>query len=187
MIRAGDAALLGLLLLLFAISAWLSHSLEEPHSEAAPEFLPDHVMENIVLRQYQAEGHLASQLHAAHMRYYATAHNTELEQPTLVWYENDIPLWHVDAERGEISPDGETLYFLGAVHLRRHSADGSLHAEVFSRDIRFNTTTSSAETQATALIRTPNGNEIRGTGLFMENATRRLELHAEVHSIYYPK
>jgi LPS export ABC transporter protein LptC len=184
MMRVNDVALLTGLLILFGISVWLSNSLNQEESSAPLSLMPDHVMENLTTRHYRADGKLSSRLEADEMRYYSGEHNTEVVRPRLLWHEDNIPIWLLQAERGEISADGNVLYFLGEAYFRRQNADGTLQAEIFSRDVRLHNAEGTAETDAHTLIRTPSGSELRGTGMFMENSTRRLELRAEVESVY---
>ncbi|MCP4697637.1 MAG: LPS export ABC transporter periplasmic protein LptC [Gammaproteobacteria bacterium] len=164
-------------------SAWLLHVLDEAE-DGSPEdarYQPDHTMENFIATTMDENGLIKRRLQAQKMVHYPVA-DTELTKPYVVFYSEGQAGWHVSAEQGRVSPDGNTVHLLGHTDVWRDSP-GQGRIEISARDVLVKLDEQYAETQAPAQLRTPNG-EARSTGMKLFMQTRKMELLSQVKGLY---
>jgi lipopolysaccharide export system protein LptC len=116
---------LAVLLLLAALSFWLSHSVQMPATGApSTRSDPAGIMENFDALRTDAEGHPRYRLSATRLRHYSNSKLTELESPHFV--ELDAAAGDVTAVAREatVSPDGNEVDLRGAVNVVRAAHAG---------------------------------------------------------------
>jgi len=175
---------LALIALAFA-TTWLLQSLEKPAESStfmdAPQ-LPDYMLEKFKTTRMDEQGQMKSQLAATSLVHYRDK-DTEIMAPYLTFYKQGQLLWVIQAEQGQISPDGNEVRLLGQTILWRKDISETKQAEITSRDVRVHLDTSYAETQASTSIRGYNS-ETRSVGMQVFLSTHQVELLSQVRGRY---
>ena len=113
------------LLVAAGASGWILYDLDfddAPTERAAPD-APEAYMENFATVEMDGTGRPRRRIEASHMAYYADR-SVELTDPRYVLFGNEGEPWHVQSERGRVSPDGTVLWLLGRVDIWRNDACG---------------------------------------------------------------
>lgn len=175
------------LIILTFVTTWLLQSLEKDPTTTtfidAPQ-LPDYMLEKFKTTRMDEQGQMKSQLAAASMVHYRDK-NTEIIAPYLTFYKQGQLLWVIQAEQGQISPDGNEVRLLGQTILWRKDISEAKQAEITSRDVRVRLDTNYAETQASTSIRGYNS-ETRSVGMHVFLSSHQVELLSQVRGRYVP-
>ena len=112
---------------------------------------------------------------------------TEFEQPVLDWYQPDGQTreWRLQAERGWVAADQQTLRLDGEVTMVRTADSGQSPVTILTRDVQVRPAEHYVETAAPARAVTPGG-ELRAIGVRAWLDQERLELLSEVRGSYEP-
>lgn len=168
-------------------SFWLLQLLEEDGAPAAapPPRAADYFMENMLRQSMDRDGRLKTLLRAERAEHFPIDDSTELTQPRMEIYNDSDRPWHVVAERGIVSGDGNVVILYGPVDAWRKRDDGSLEIELSTTGMRVLPREKYAETDTDVTIRTP-GSETRATGMRANFGVNRIELLKDVDSRVEP-
>ena len=188
MTARGILSLTGLALLAglsYGLLRWVESSLREP--EPAESQAPVLTIERFRavrlsvagLREYVVEAPRLSQLPGQL--------GTWIEQPALDWYQPDGQTreWRLQAERGWVAADQQTLRLDGEVTMVRTADSGQSPVTVTTRDVWVRPAERYVETAAPTRAVTPGG-ELRAVGTRAWLDQERLELLSEVRGFYEP-
>lgn len=139
----------------------------------------DAFMDDVSLRIMNADGLPVYDMKAGHMTHYSGSDHLELENPLLNITRPDGSVWHVTAERGVSTANGEQVWLRGAVNIQR-VADAT-HGPILitSTDVLVRPAEEQAETESPALIIT-DSYRLESIGLKADFKTNRLELRSRV-------
>lgn len=177
-----------LLLLLVVGSGWLMQRLTEAPQEEDAELRhdPDFFLNDFVRVSMDDEGVPAEELRAKRMEHFPDTDTHELLEPHVLIHGDDDTPTQVRSERGWVSADQSVIILQGRVYIWEDDDEGRRRLEVLTSNLTLYNDEDYAETDETALIRTPSG-ESRSVGLKAWIAGNRLELISQVQTTYDPK
>ena len=145
---------------------------------------PPHLLiEQVDASSTDASGRLYRRLRADELRRAAPNAKSMLIRPRVTVFPANGPRWHFEAETGEVSPDGKTIYLPGLVLGRRAAAEP---LELASRDLRIMATDSYGESDAPATVR-GRAFEARGTGVKIWLDEGRIEFLSDARAVMQPR
>lgn len=164
-----------------ALTSWLLYSLEQ-HETKFEETLnqtPDYTLKAFTTVHMNEQGTLQSRLIAQHLNHYPHA-NTQLTAPNMIFYEHKQPIWSVEAQRGEVSPDNNHLWLLGDTRWQRQQQS---QLTVLTENVHVQIDSQYAQTAAPTTILMPQG-QTQSIGMRLFLAEQRLELLSQVRGTY---
>ena len=154
-----------------------------PDSAPLPESPPHLLIEQVDALTTETSGRIYRRLRADRMLRVAPGAMSLFVRPRLTVFPATGPAWYFEAERGEVSPDGENIYLPGPVRGRRDAAEP---LEIDSRDLRITATDNYGESDEPATIRGTSF-EVRGTGMKIWLAEGRIELLEDASGVVQPR
>ena len=170
------------LLVAAGASGWFLYGLEvddDPPELASPD-APEAYMENFATVEMDGAGRPRRRIEASYMAYHADR-TVRLTDPRYVLFREEGEPWHVQSERGRVSPDGSVLWLLGKVDVWRNDASGTRDLDIRTEHLMVQTTSEYAETAEPVTIRTP-GSVSSGIGMRAWLDETRFELLSRVRT-----
>ncbi|MBE9562554.1 MAG: LPS export ABC transporter periplasmic protein LptC [Proteobacteria bacterium] len=163
------------------VTTWLVRSVDDdliipPEDELK---IPDYTLKQFNSTRMDESGQLKSQLTAVDMIHYPNV-NTSITKPNMVFYKDKQPLWTVQAENGELSPEANQFWLLGDATLQQYS---DKPIKVISRDLWVKIDTEYAYTNAPTTIISYFG-ETKSNGMRMFMPIEQIELLSKVRGHY---
>lgn len=158
-------------------SAWLLNWLSEDPVTAlqADAQAPDYYMEDFTTLTMNQDGKPKNKLSADYLAHYPHNDSTELVRPRMeIFREDELP-FYIDAERGRLEGDDDTILLYGIVKMREYDETGSPVLEVSTSHVKVLPEEEYAETDSHATIVT-NIAVISGTGMRAYLPEGRLEV-----------
>ena len=170
--------------LLFALG-WFVFPLplRSPDSAPSPDAPPHLLIEQVDALTTDPDGRLYRRIRADAMRRMSPNAKSVLVRPRLTVFSTAGPMWHFEAETGEVTPDGKNIYLPGPVHGRRDAVEP---LEIDSRDLRIMATSNYGESDGDATIRGATF-EARGTGMKIWLEEGRIELLSDASGVLRPR
>lgn len=140
---------------------------------------PDAFVENIDLAVMDDSGYLQYRVRAEHMTHFPNEDLIRLRRPDINIVHTDGAVWHIRSEHGETGTDGDRLWLLGAVDIRRPGTTTGNAVHVVTSDLLVRPKEERAETENAATI-TGNRYMINAIGLKADFSTGTLELLSRV-------
>lgn len=167
---------------------WLRSAGDREVTGAPPAdgHVPDYYLETFTLTAMTPSGRPDHRLDATRMEHFPDDETSELERPHMVFYRPAGPAWHVDAERGWVGPDGDTVRLLGRVDITRDGASGHTPMHIETRDLDVHLEREYAETDAAVTARSPN-TVTHAVGMRAELSRSWLELRSQVKTVHEPQ
>jgi lipopolysaccharide export system protein LptC len=172
---------------LFVIAAgvaWVVRDLEKTAPTIALEqtrFMPDFVLVDFSTVSTNPQGTLKYQFQGQTLKHYPLI-ETEIENPYLVYYENQQPTWFVWGEQGLMSSDNEWIKLLGNNHFWYFNSQADM-IKISSKDVLYKTKENYAETSAFTRIETKESNTT-GVGMQLFLNTQQATLLSQVKGSY---
>ena len=163
-------------------SGWILYNLDfgDPPVERASPDAPEAYMENFVSVEMDGAGRPRRRIEASYMAYHADR-TVELTDPRYVLFRDEGEPWHVQSERGRVSPDGTVLWLLGKVDIWRNDASGTRDLDIRTAHLMVLTTSEYGETTEPVTIRTPTSIS-SGVGMRAHLDETRFELLSQVRT-----
>lgn len=159
-------------------SAWLLQWLSEDPGRSglsADTRAPDYYMEDFTTLTMNQDGTPKNKLSADYLAHYPYNNSTELVMPRMeIFREDKVPLY-IDAEKGRLDGDDDTILLYGIVKMWEYDDTGSATLEVSTSHVKVSLEDEYAETDRHATIVTNNA-IIRGTGMRAYLPQSRLEV-----------
>ena len=170
------------LLVAAGASGWILYDLDydDDSTERAAPDAPEAYMENFVSVEMDGAGRPRRRIEASYMAYHADQ-SIELTDPRYVLFRDEGEPWHVQSERGRVSPDGTVLWLLGRVDIWRNDASGTRDLDIRTEHLTVLTTSEYAETTEQVTIRTP-ASISSGIGMRAWLGETRFELLSQVRT-----
>ena len=170
--------------LLFALG-WFAFPLplRSPDSGPPPGSPPHLLIEQVDALTTDPTGRMYRRLRADEMQRMTPNAKSVLVRPRLTMFSAAGPMWHFEAETGEVTPDGKNIYLPGQVHGRRDAVEP---LEIDGRDLRIMATNNYGESDAPATIRGA-AFEARGTGMRIWLEEGRIELLSDATGVLKPR
>lgn len=177
----GWLAALGLLALL---TQWLLHISAPPDDrQAARRHVPDAIMDEFVATGMGADGRPEHRLRAQRMMHYPDDGSTEFIQPLLTVFQGDAPPWQVQAERGLLARDRDSVWLQDAVRIENPEAEPRLRWRMDTRDLHVKVDEEYAETaRPVTIVGATSVTHAVGMRVFLKEG--RIQLLAKVKGTY---
>ena len=103
------------------LTLWLDHQVrvEGGDHPSLRRHDPDYLVTNFTTTTYNSQGHAVTTLAAAQMQHYPDDDSTEVKAPRLVQSKPDQPRFTMQADRGQISREGDEIFLYDHVVLVR--------------------------------------------------------------------
>ncbi len=140
--------LLALLSLLAAALAWWIYdpATEGFPREAAAPHAPDYAIDRFKATSMGVEGRPEQVLEAERLLHYPDDDSTELTEPKLTVYDGELPPWRIDARKGRVSGDGDTVFLEDGVEVNRGAAPETRPVRIRTTNLRVRRSDRFAET-----------------------------------------
>ncbi|WP_353570526.1 LPS export ABC transporter periplasmic protein LptC [Candidatus Albibeggiatoa sp. nov. BB20] len=170
-------------------TTWLSQSNKDNDAAndmmQAEQEVPDYTLKNFTTFSMTPEGKIDSQLQAQNMLHYPES-NTKLSAPIMLFYKQEQPNWHVQAEKGEITPNNEDIWLQGDTVFWREETAEQTAMTILSKEVYFHKPSQFAESSEPSVIR--NNNTItKSIGMKAYLQTEQIELFSRVRGHYEVK
>ena len=168
---------LALLIGAAAGSAWLLSWLSADTDRALPAGAdaPDYYMEDFTTLTMNQDGKPKNKLSADYLAHYPHNDSTELVKPRMeIFREDELPLY-INAEKGRLTGDDDTILLYGIVQMWEYDDTGSPVLEVSTSHVKVLLGEEYAETDSYATIVTGTA-VITGTGMRAYLPESRLEV-----------
>lgn len=157
--------------------------LHSPDSAPSPGQPPHLVIEQVDSLTTDPSGRISRRMRADELRRLTPGAKSLLVRPRLTVFPAVGPKWHFEAERGEVSPDGENIYLPGRVQGRRDAVEP---LEIDGRDLMLTARSNSGESDKPATVRGASF-ETRGTGVKIWLDEGRIEFLNDASSVMRPR
>ncbi len=156
LINRGNVLIFVGVLVMAAASLWLRGQARDPApaviETAAVPHIPDFTIEAFEAVVMDADGRPRRRMSAPTLLHYADDQTATVDQPHVVVYNADTPPWNIDAARGWLSADGDTLRLQGKVVAWRERDEVNEAIKIDTRDVDIDLLTDIAVTDKEALI-----------------------------------
>lgn len=165
------------------LTLWLDHQVrvEGGDHPSLRRHDPDYLVTNFTTTTYNSQGHAVTTLAAAQMQHYPDDDSTDVTAPRLVQSKPEQPRFTVQADRGQISREGDEIFLYDHVVLVRDADAKEPPAKM--------TTSFLHVLRDKSLVRTDRpvqfeqeGRTLTGRGMEYHTDTRELFLHADVRA-----
>ena len=172
--------------LLALLSWWLLHIVEllPPATQSKMRHDPDYYMEDFVVTEMGENGKPHYQLKADYLAHYPDNDSTMLTQPHISVFQEDVAPWNINAEKGQISSGGKTVFLLGEVTIERKRTLENSGIKLITQDLLVRPDDKYAETEKPVTVREDNIGLIKAVGMRLNMLTEQLELLADVRGYY---
>ncbi|MCP5143346.1 MAG: LPS export ABC transporter periplasmic protein LptC [Gammaproteobacteria bacterium] len=172
------------LALLAALSFWLAERITTTTAPApALPRVPDYTLDDMERTLLDDMGQVAQIIRARHVTRYEREDITELVAPSMELYNDEGQPWHVIADEGTVTENGDLIMLTGAVEIWRLDAAGQRELEIRTTGLRVLPDEQFAESATLTTITTPDS-VTRSIGMRADLATRRVELLEQVRTRY---
>ena len=170
------------------LTLWLDHQVrvEGGDHPSLRRHDPDYLVTNFTTTTYNRDGHAVTSLAAAQMQHYPDDDSTEVIAPRVVQSKPAQPRYTVQADRGQISREGDEIFLYDHVVLLRDADAKEPAAKMTTSFLHI--------LRDRALVRTDRevsfeqeGRSLTGRGMEYRTDTRELFLHADVRARFEAK
>ncbi len=170
-----------------ALISWWLLKLAEPEQEVS-EIVAQHSVDYYSLgyqkRTMNDLGLLSSEVKANKMSHYSDDGSIYLEAPVLSFFDEKLPPWVIEADRGILSNAGKDLFLSGPVLVSRAASKLNRAVQIKTSDLQVKPETSDAETNNKAELLSP-PDSTTGVGLKLHFADPiRITLLKQVRGKY---
>jgi|TARA_B110000483_G_scaffold226488_1_gene287277 LPS export ABC transporter protein LptC len=176
--------LLGLTPLLLAFLVWdlnLSVALNEPSNTTTSTNIPDAIVENPRVSQYDQSGKLQQLVQGTELLSFKNGDRLQVEEPRFYLTEASGDLWHISSIRGFFQEQLSTFELEGEVEMYRQSENLPIKFSTSNLEIDLNL--HMIHTVSNITIQAP-GHRVSGTGFVADLSTNQFEILNRVIAIH---
>lgn len=122
------------ILFLLVTGSWLLLDSSDTKKRARPTQAPDFFVEGLTARTFNTLGNLRYQLAAETMTHNPNDGSTTLTSPVINFFDAKKPSWHITAQQGWVSADGEKVVLSGAVNANRQASKTNTPIHIVAED-----------------------------------------------------
>jgi lipopolysaccharide export system protein LptC len=110
-----------ILSLLAALTFWIDHAVQppQPKRDGSMRHDPDYIIDNFASSRADSFGNPRFSLAGVEMRHYPDDDSTDLVRPAFTQFSFKKPTTRIEGQRGQISSNGENVYFMDNVKIVR--------------------------------------------------------------------
>jgi lipopolysaccharide export system protein LptC len=177
---------LGLMLVLALLTFYLERAVrEEPPAPKVRTHDPDYIVSNFTTTTYDRDGRVETVMSASRMVHYPDDDTTELFAPRVVQSRRNEPTYTVQAERGQLSQDGDEIFLYGDVLLVRGATAERPEARMTTEFLHILRERSLVRTDRPVKI-VEGTRSLSGRGMEYDNLSRELVLRPDVVAVFAP-
>lgn len=180
-----------LALLFFGLSLSPNPEMQKKINEDTSGF-PQFFMKNVNTSEFDVSGKLRYQLSTPSIAHYQLHLNnpgvddyTLIDQPSLIFYQDDQQPWTITALQGRSEQNGDLIRLLDQVVLSQQSESQGL-IQVMTDELKAKPAQQFVETDKAVKIRAEQ-TQINAIGLSANLATSQLQLNSQVEAVYEPR
>ncbi len=178
------------LVVVVLLTSWVHTSLQKENmaTQVKDRGEPDSIMWNFKRTDMDLDGLPKARLEADVMKHFPLDDSVDLESPVMeIYNEEGVMPWHITAERGWLSGDGEKLLLYGEVYIWRDQPNASKETpkeiEMITTDLKILIDEEYAETDNFVMILSPSS-KVTAVGLQANLQKRQLKLLNQVRGRY---
>ena len=169
---------------LAALTYWLDQVVEpEAARDGSVRHDPDVIIDGLAATKMALTGLPNYSVKARRMFHYPDDGSYKLEQPELTHFDPDAAPVSIRSDTGELSGDGNDVYFRDNVFLRRPAFDGDQEMTMSTSYLHVIPDKDTALTDKPVVL-TQGDSVVHSVGLEFNNATRQLKLLSRVRGTY---
>lgn len=176
--------LLGLTPLLLAFLVWdldLSTTLSDSTDLPAISNIPDAIVENPRVSQYDLTGKLQQVVEGTALLSFRQGNRLQVEEPRFYLTEESGDIWHISAIRGYFQEQLNTFQLEGEVEMYRQSEQLPINFSASNLEIDLNRHI--IHTTSSILIQAP-GHRVTGIGFEANLSTNQFKIHDRVNALH---
>jgi lipopolysaccharide export system protein LptC len=176
---------LALLTILALLTFWIDRTVQrpQPKPDGSSRHDPDYILHNFVTTKMDINGDVHYILRAAEMKHFPDDDTTELKQPDLIQY-GDGPHTRIEAQRGMVSSNGETVQFMGDVKVVREASADRGEMTLLTQYLKVTPSTEVATTDRPVIIKQAPETVVHGTGMIYNKNEQTIKLLNDVRVHY---
>lgn len=183
--RSTSLVPLAMLVLLAALTFWLSRLIEGDKPRAPLRHDPDYIVERFELRRFDTAGKLQHTLSGERLVHYPDDDTTVVSAPRLTYHQ--VAPTEISAREALIGRDGKEVDLLDSVQVVRHATAGdTAPTRIETRSLKIFPDEERGLTRETVTI-TQGRSLVRGHGMEIDNKTGLSVLHGRVKGTLYSK
>ena len=156
------------------------------HDDSTPH-VPNYFVRNLSLTSMSMDGLPARHVESSYVVQYLDDETTEMTAPKYNFYRPDQPPWHVQAENGWLSSDGELALLSGRVTILRPASNGTAPFKMVTSDLRIQPENNYLETD-NAVTANSGKDKIDAVGMqAWIGEESRIKFLSKVRAHYVPK
>ncbi len=170
------------------LTFWLDHQVQVEGGEhpSLRRHDPDYLVTNFTTTTYNHDGQAVNSLAAAQMQHYPDDDSTEVIAPRLVQSKPEQPRYTIQADRGQISREGDEIFLYDHVVLQRDADAKESAAKMTTSFLHILRDRSLVRTDREVRF-DEEGRSLTGRGMEYHTDTRELFLHADVRARFEAK
>jgi lipopolysaccharide export system protein LptC len=183
--RSTSLVPLAMLVLLAALTFWLSRLIEGDKPRAPQRHDPDYIVERFELRRFDVGGKLQHTLVGERLLHYPDDDTTVVTAPRLTYHQT-APT-EISAGMAHLDRDGKEVDLVDSVRIVRHAAEGdAAPTRIETPSLKIFPDEERGLTQEAVTI-TQGRSIVRGQGMEIDNKTGVSVLHGRVKGTLYSK
>ena len=177
---------LALLALLAALTFWIDRTVQppQPKRDGSSRHDMDYKLNNFSTTRMDRDGSPRYVLSATELVHYPDDDSTQLVRPRFTQYAARKPYTQIQGQRGNVSSNGENVYFMDNVRVVRGAESGRGEMTVLTEYLHLIPDQDIAETDRPVSILQAPRTVIRATGLVYNKKLRILKLSGRAHVHY---
>lgn len=181
--RGASLLPLAMLVLLAALTFWLSRLIEGDKPRAPLRHDPDYVVERFEVRRFDTGGKLQHTLTGDRLTHYPDDDTTIVLAPRLIYHH--AAQTEISAHTARIGRDGKEIDLVDSVRVLRHPAAGDAEpTQIDTRSLKIFPDEERGLTREAVTI-TQGASIVRGQGMDIDNGTGLSVLHGRVKGTLY--
>lgn len=182
--------LLTTLLIVIVLISWFlagSQKQDKPaYSDTLPH-VPNYFVRNLSATSMGIDGLPESHIESSYVVQYLDDETTEMTAPKYRFYRPGLPTWHVQAEQGWLSADGELALLSGRVTILRPASDTTVPFKMVTSDLRIQPDNNYLETDNAVRVNS-NSDQIDAVGMqAWMGEPGRIKFLSNVRAHYVPR
>ena len=177
-----------LLAMLAALTLWIDRTVQppQPKIDGSSRHDPDYKVSNFSTTKSDLNGNPRYVLSATELVHYPDDDSAELARPRFTQYATHKPYTQIQGQRGQVSSNGDDVYFMDHVQLVRAATPGRGELTVLTEYLHLIPEQDLAVTDKPVSILQAPHTVVRGTGMEFNKKERTLKLSGRVY-VHYEK
>lgn len=177
-------------LLVVVVLGWFASGSDEesgPQQKETLPHVPNYFVRNLNMTSMGIDGLPERHIESSHVVQYIDDETTEMTAPKYNFFRPGQPPWHIQAEQGWLSADGELALLSGRVTILRPASDTTLPFKMVTSDLRIQPDNNYLETD-NAVRANSNKDQIDAVGMqAWMGEPSRIKFLSNVRANYVPR